>query len=141
MRPASLRTGLTLALVAISLSLSQAAAQTDAEILAHCTPVKVAGEQLPGRPLELYGVDKVYVEDMPPEQFPAKITLFDCGDPKFLSVRSRTGLRLVRRYAIFPPNLPNSGCMCPSAGGKQTLSAPGAAPWPICPVTQCPTPR
>lgn len=130
-----------LALVAVGLSLGQVKAQTDAETLAQCTRLQVAGQDLPQRPLELYGIDKVYVEDMPPELFPAKITVFDCGDTKFLTVRSRAGLRLVRRYAIFPPNLPKMGCMCPSASAKQTLSAPGAAPWPTCSAVQCPAPR
>lgn len=128
---------LILALALTSLPLTHAMAQTDAESLASCKAVRVARENLPQRPLELYGIDKVYLEDLPPERFPASVTFYDCGDVKFLTVASRAGLRLVRRYAIFPPNLPMAGCMCPSVGAKQTLSAPGAAPWPLCSATQC----
>lgn len=109
-----------------------ARAQAD-PALASCYKVRLRTTALPSRPIELYDSQKVYAEDLPRAQLPATLVAYECLDPKFLTLRTGAGLRLVRRTTINPPELPDIGCICPSLGGTQHLSVPGVAPWPLCP--------
>ncbi|PVM92048.1 hypothetical protein DDF62_02510 [Caulobacter radicis] len=139
MRPALKIAGATALVLALTLTLpvaderggGSARAQAD-PALASCHKVRLQTTALPSRPIELYDSQKVYAEDLPRAQLPATLVAYECLDPKFLTLRTGAGLRLVRRTTINPPELPNIGCICPSAGGTQHLSVPGVAPWPVC---------
>ncbi|PVM76690.1 hypothetical protein [Caulobacter radicis] len=140
MRPALKIAGAAALALALTLGLPLAggagaglARPQDDPALADCFKVRLQTTALPARPIELYDSKKVYAEDLPRAQLPATLVAYECLDPKFLTLRTGAGLRLVRRTTINPPELPSIGCICPSAGGTQHLSVPGVAPWPVCP--------